>query len=89
MAYVYSDLNTFSVSFACVRAGTKRIFCRCPRVDCNVFCIRGEQELKELDWIRTMDDKRWTVDSSTAVLFFKTYRSCSSTGPTDRVVLQK
>ena len=34
MAYVYSDLNTFS---ACVRAGTKRIFCRCPGVDCSVF----------------------------------------------------
>ena len=34
MAYVYSDLNTFSAG---VRAGTKSIFCRCPRVDRNVF----------------------------------------------------
>ena len=34
MAYIYSDLNTFA---ACLRAGTKSIFCRCPRVDCNVF----------------------------------------------------
>ena len=34
MAYINSYLNTFS---ACVRAGTKRIFDRCRRVDCNVF----------------------------------------------------
>ena len=59
MAYIYSDLNTFSAGVragtkcnlntfsAGVRAGTKCIFCRCPRVDCNVFCIRGERELKE------------------------------------------
>ena len=80
MAYVYSDLNTFSVSFACVRPGTKRIFCRCPRVDCNVFCIRGEQELKES--ISLTGYRQWMISDGAAQL------SSSSSVPAVALVQQ-